>query len=365
MMNVPFSFFLARVAPMRGASDRPGALVFRVAALGDTVLLTAMIRALAEVYGRPTDVVVETRWIDTVLRGVDGLGQAIGITSRGRPYWLSLEQRRLVRWLERRGPSPTFVVDRRSDKVRWLLERGGVGPEYRVEAADHPWRDGEHHVEHLLRLARERPPAAGAWDPAPFPAPPPAPALAVTPDEIRECRAWLAARGLGDRAIVLLQAVSRKANRGRWPDERWVGLVRHVLDALPRAHVLVLGAGHERRHSARLAARCRDERVSSVAGDMPLRRLFALSTICHSLISLDTGPAHVAAVLGCPTLVIAGIVDPRWYRPIGPKVDVVTAIPPERWPEHAADFGKLHRMTDIEVPQVAAAWDRLVRDGRS
>jgi hypothetical protein len=127
---------------MRGASDRPGALVFRVAALGDTVLLTAMIRALAEVYRRPTDVVVETRWIDTVLRGVEGLGQAVGITSRGRPYWLSLEQQRLVRWLARRGPSPTFVVDRRSDKVRWLLERGGVGPEYRVEAADHPWRDG-------------------------------------------------------------------------------------------------------------------------------------------------------------------------------------------------------------------------------
>ena len=348
---------------MRGASDRPGALVFRVAALGDTVLLTAMIRALAEVYRRPTDVVVETRWIDTVLRGVEGCGQAIGITSRGRPYWLSPEQQRLVRWLERRGPSPTFVVDQRSDKARWLLERGGIGPEYRVETADHPWRDGEHHVEHLLRLARERPPAAGAWDPAPFPDPPPVPRLTVTPDEVRECRSWLDARRLGNCPLVLVQAVSRRANRGRWPDERWVGLIRHVLEALPRARVLVLGAGREGAHSRRLAASCRDERVTSVAQDMPLRRLFALSTLCHSLVSLDTGPAHVAAVLGCPTLVIAGVVDPRWYRPIGPRVAVVTAIPPEHWPARASEFGKVHRMADIEVSQVATAWDRLVRDG--
>jgi len=350
---------------MRGAADRPGALVFRVAALGDTVLLTAMIRALAEVYRRPTDVVVETRWIDTVLRGVEGLGQAVGITSRGRPYWLSLEQQRLVRWLERRGPSPTFVVDRRSDKVRWLLERGGVGPEYRVEAADHPWRDGEHHIEHLLRLARERPPAADAWNPAPFPDPAPAPQLAVTPEEVRECRGWLAARGVGDEPVVLVQAVSRKANRGRWPDDRWVGLIAHVLERLPGGRVLVLGVGREGRDARRLAALCRDARVSSVADDLPLRRLFALSTLCHSLVSLDTGPAHVAAVLGCPTLVIAGVVDPRWYRPIGEHVSVVTALPPERWPASSSEFGKVHRMTEIGVPQVAAAWDRLVGEARA
>jgi heptosyltransferase-2/heptosyltransferase-3 len=98
-----------------------------------------------------------------------------------------------------------------------------------------------------------------------------------------------------------------------------------------------------------------------VADDLPLRRLFALTTLCHSLVSLDTGPAHVAAVLGCPTLVIAGIVDPRWYRPIGEHVAVVTAIPPERWPASSSEFGKVHHMTDIGVPQVAAAWDRLVR----
>jgi len=339
--------------------------VIRVAALGDTVLLTAMLRALAVVYGRPCDVVVETRWIDTVLAGVEGVGQKIGIASRRRPYWISLEQQRFVRWLRRRGPSPTFIVDRRGAKMRWLLERAGVSERYWVDSSDHPWRDGEHHVEHLLRLARERPEGAADWDPAPFPDPPPAPRLLVTPDEIEQCRRWLATLGWSGEPLVLVQTESRRQNRGRWPAERWVGVVRHVLSGIPQARVLLLGVRGEARAASRLAAECRDGRVTSVAGDLPLRGLFALTTLAHSMISLDTGPAHVAAVLGCPTLVIAGFVDPRWYRPIGPRVSVVTAIPPDHWPDTAHGFGRVHRVTDVTVPQVVGAWEALARLART
>ena len=348
---------------MRPTAPRPGALVIRVAALGDTVLLTAMLRALATVYRSPCDVVVEPRWIDAVLGGVEGVGQRIGIASRRRPYWISLEQQRFVRWLRRRGPSPAFIVDRRAAKIRWLLEHAGVGAGYLVDATDHPWRDGEHHVEHLLRLAREVPPAAADWDLAPFPDPPPGPQLVVAPESVAECRRWLAGLGLADEPPVLVQTESRRTNRGRWPAERWVGLVRHVLDALPRARVLLLGVRQEAGATRRLAEECRDGRVTSVAGDLPLERLFALSTLAHSMISLDTGPAHVAAVLGCPTLVIAGIVDPRWYRPIGPRVKVVTAIPPEQWPAVSDHFGRVHNVTDVALGPVVEAWDALVRTG--
>lgn len=348
---------------MTPTAARPGALVVRVAALGDTVLLTAMLRALAAVYRSPCDVVVETRWIDEVLGGVEGVGRRIGIASRRRPYWISLEQQRFVRWLRRRGPSPTFIVDRRAAKIRRLLERAGVGAEYCVDASDHPWRDGEHHVEHLLRLARVRPPAAAAWDPAPFPDPPPGPQLVVAPEDVAQCRSWLAGLGLADDPLVLVQTESRRTNRGRWPAERWVRLVRHVLDALPRARVLLLGVRAEARATRRLATECRDSRVTSAAGDLPLRRLFALTTLAHSMISLDTGPAHVAAVLGCPTLVIAGIVDPRWYRPIGARVEVVTAIPPEEWPAVSSDFGRVHAVSDVALSPVVEAWETLVHPG--
>jgi len=35
------------------------------------------------------------------------------------------------------------------------------------------------------------------------------------------------------------------------------------------------------------------------------------------MISVDTGPAHAAAALGCPTLALFGKADPRLYRPGG------------------------------------------------
>jgi len=36
-----------------------------------------------------------------------------------------------------------------------------------------------------------------------------------------------------------------------------------------------------------------------------------------SLISVDTGPAHAAAALGCPTVALFGVSDPVLYRPGG------------------------------------------------
>lgn len=39
----------------------------------------------------------------------------------------------------------------------------------------------------------------------------------------------------------------------------------------------------------------------------------------------DTGPGHVAAAVGCPTLSIFGPTDPRLWRPLGPGARVLTA----------------------------------------
>ncbi|MGH8322350.1 MAG: glycosyltransferase family 9 protein, partial [Steroidobacteraceae bacterium] len=37
----------------------------------------------------------------------------------------------------------------------------------------------------------------------------------------------------------------------------------------------------------------------------------------HSMISVDTGPAHAAAALGCPTVALFGTAPPDLYRPGG------------------------------------------------
>ena len=62
---------------------------------------------------------------------------------------------------------------------------------------------------------------------------------------------------------------------------------------------------------------CRNQGpVHNVADDLPLRRLIALLSMAHSCISVDTGPAHVAAALDCPLVVLFGKASPARFRPV-------------------------------------------------
>jgi len=54
-----------------------------------------------------------------------------------------------------------------------------------------------------------------------------------------------------------------------------------------------------------------------------LRTFFALCERAHGAISLDTGPAHVAAALGIPLVVLYGAQSPRRWLPRSPGSPVV------------------------------------------
>ncbi len=129
-------------------------------------------------------------------------------------------------------------------------------------------------VDFELRMAAVTPPALSGRAEAPGPAP--GPELAVAPDEIADCRRWVAARGWDGAPLVLAQAEARRTNRGRWPIPKWTRLIGQVLEREPQARVLLIGAPHERARIGSLAVACDDERVEETTADLPLRRLFAL-----------------------------------------------------------------------------------------
>ena len=78
-------------------------------------------------------------------------------------------------------------------------------------------------------------------------------------------------------------------------------------------------------------------------------RLLALLEQAHSLVSVDTGPAHAAAALGCPLVVMFGAASPAKWRPIGPGT--ITVLGGER--------GEASRVRDIPAADVIAAWSAL------
>ena len=65
---------------------------------------------------------------------------------------------------------------------------------------------------------------------------------------------------------------------------------------------------HELNEDVRL--RVNDPAVINVANELPMPRLLALLERAAALVSVDTGPAHAAAALGLPQVVLFGAADP-------------------------------------------------------
>ena len=312
-------------------------LVIRFGAIGDMILATPLLRALAERHGRPCDLVGHGRWLPVLMRHLPFVGTIQTIDSLNTPYFFAPGKQRLTRWLRERPAGPTYVLQ--ANAPTWGMVRRA-----RLVAAassmERPRAAGEHPVDWHRRLAGL--PASTRRDPE----------LAVSDAEMAECRAWLSGRGLADAPLVLLQAGNRKTSPWRlsttdhkiWPVSSWTAVAHGVLDLLPEARVLLIGAPKEQPLAQDIVRAASDPRVVAVADQLPLRRLFALQRLAHSLISVDTGPAHAAVALGCPAVVLFGRTNPRVVGPITGLGPCRIVQPPgtpsltstERWPTDAS-----------------------------
>jgi heptosyltransferase-2/heptosyltransferase-3 len=91
--------------------------------------------------------------------------------------------------------------------------------------------------------------------------------------------------------------------------------------------------------------------VHNAADDLPVARLVALLERAEALISVDSGPAHAAAAVGCPTVVLFGRASPSLYRPRGAAGAPVRLI--------RREAGGEATMLAIEVADVVGAWRSL------
>jgi ADP-heptose:LPS heptosyltransferase len=88
-----------------------------------------------------------------------------------------------------------------------------------------------------------------------------------------------------------------------------------------------------------------------VADDLPIPRLVALLARADALITVDSGPAHAAAAVGCPQVVLFGKALPSLYRPWGTAGAEVKVL-----------CGRIDGEPDmlgISVSEVIGAWDAL------
>jgi ADP-heptose:LPS heptosyltransferase len=337
-------------------------LVMRCGAFGDMVLLTVLLEQLHARFGAPVDVIASGPWSEPLLARHRAVGRMFILRSRRTPYWLSMTQQHLVAWLKRRGAGPTWFCDR--GEGRGLLARAGIPADYICDSTEYPFLDGENFADRYLRLGAVTPAAFGGLLP-------PAPGgsaraahLEVSEEARQELDAWLTRRGLGARSFMVIHPGSRHVARRRlraragtakyWPEERWAEVVRAVRARCPEQAIIFSGMDAESAFVADVLHLARVADAVNAANDLPVGRLLALLERAKSFIAVDTGPAHAAAALGCPTVALFGHIDPWLYRPGGATTPAVTLT------------GTVDGRPDIlgiEAERVIRAWEDLTGVG--
>jgi ADP-heptose:LPS heptosyltransferase len=334
-------------------------LALRCGAFGDMVLLTALIRVLHAEFRAPVDIVTSGSWSEPLLRGQPGVGQIFSVRSRKTPYWMSLDQQRVVRQLRARGAGPVWFCDG-DGAARPLIERAGIPSNYIVDVKDHPLLPGEHATQQWRRLAQIMPGAVTAPDSG-IDAVLPGCYLEVTPAQRAQLTTWLKTRGLADQPLILVQIGNKRTmrrgprrlavNHKYWPNERWAEVLRFLRQRHPRHALVLLGTGPEFQLNQELAALAAIGGLHNVADDLPIPRLVALLDRAAGLLTVDSGPAHAAAAVGCPQVVLFGKALPSLYRPTGTAgadVQLLTGL-----------IDGEPNMLGIEAGDVIAAWARL------
>ena len=342
--------------------------------VGDLILLSALLEVLHRRFGSPCHLIGAGSWL-TELYAAHGDVARVSCLHRYTAWVFDPAWWRTLRALRARRAAPVYVCEtdpRKLARIRRLLWFSGTEPTRCLFLAPEssPGADTAlphtskiaptHWVDRLVSFGRLTPAAFNAAD-YPWPAPPPrcAPLLTVSAAARAECAAWLERQGWGERTLILVQPGNRRTMRGRrlrvspaddkaWPLERWAALLHRIHARLPQAVIVLCGAPRESLLLEWIAAAAQLPAVA--AAELPLPRLLALCARSHSMISVDTGPAHAAAALGLPLVVLFGAHSQQQWLPRSPTGSQVSGVggPPQS-----------NRLDQISVEAVFAAWCAL------
>jgi ADP-heptose:LPS heptosyltransferase len=245
----------------------------------------------------------------------------------GRPDWTDIPA---VLRLARRLRAARFArvydlqTSSRSSRYRWFVGRraewSGIAP-----GASHPHANPARDSMHTLDRQREQLEMAGIRH---FP-----------PPALGWLDADIAPFGLPERFCLLVPGASPGRPAKRWPAERF-GALAAGLD-IPAA---VLGGPAEAPLAAAIVAAAPG--AIDLTGRTSFAEIGALARRAAFCVGNDTGPTHLVAACGCPTLALFGAdSDPALCAPRGTAVAVLRRQP----------------IGDIAVAEVAAALAGMVR----
>jgi ADP-heptose:LPS heptosyltransferase len=296
-----------RVASPPDWNARPyRVLLLRTGAMGDTVLLTSLARAIALSHATiEVDALVRAPYA-SLLNGVSYVRQVIPFDCTDR----------------RRNPGPELMVHLRRQRYDvvidgWMTFEGlartgfptasilfvlATGARYRIGQAG---LRNSYIMNLPVSLDRTLPMVerAGAMA-TPFGVDVSTtdwrPALVVSAAERAGAEArWARVAPSGERPFRLLVNVTATDAARRWRDDRMIDVIRRTRASRPGLTALVTGLPSEEARIRQIA-----EAAGAGASTQPMRDAVALCAACDALVSPDTGMTHVATAFSRPMVVL-------------------------------------------------------------
>jgi heptosyltransferase-2 len=124
--------------------------------------------------------------------------------------------------------------------------------------------------------------------------------------------------------LIALNTGATNSRAKCWPADRFAALADQLIESLS-AQIILIGAPSERANAESVIARMKHTGAINLAGETSLIELIGTLAYSALLVTSDTGPAHIAAALGRPTLTIFGPTNEFETEPRGPRAEIIRA----------------------------------------
>lgn len=130
-----------------------------------------------------------------------------------------------------------------------------------------------------------------------------------------------------EQKIILINPnASELLVQRRWMPERYIELMKRILDNHPETLVLITGAPAEMEEAEGLKQQVNNDRCINFAGQVKFHELPALYTLSHLMVTNDSGPGHFSAVTDLRVFVIFGPETPALYGSLGNSTAIYAGL---------------------------------------
>lgn len=190
------------------------------------------------------------------------------------------------------------------------------------------------------------------------------PKLFLNDDDLSRLVELLAGFGITKKDDFVAIAFQAVAESRRWGEENYTALVKKIVTELG-LYVMLIGGEKDQAMGDRIAEVCGTSRVKNIAGKTSIRETASVLSVAKGFVGNDSGPAHLAAAVGCPIVVISGADDPKETSPMAAQkiliyqenLDCISCVK-NKCPLKGEQF--MQCLTNITVDAVFARLNELI-----